>query len=181
MLKMQRSYIPYAVAFVLIFCICGLVYAEVQQDLRQTANDPQIQMAEDAAIQVQAGSQPHFSIQNIDIAKSLSPYLVIFDKQGNPIMSDALLDGKIPTPPAGVFDTAKQRGEFLVTWQPRPDVRQALVIVPVKNDAGQFVAAGRSLREVEKREDKALQMAIAAWVIMLAVSYAGIFLVMKKS
>jgi hypothetical protein len=178
--KKYRPCIPYALAFVLISCICGFVHGEVQQVLRQGANDPQIQMAEDAAALVKVSNQPHFSIQTIDIAVSLDPYLIIFDKSGTPVMSDALLDGKIPALPTGVFATAKSRGEYRVTWQPRPDIRQALVIVPVNNDAGQFVAVGRSLREVEKREDLSMQRTFIAWVIMLAVSFIGIFLFMKK-
>src|SRR5438270_7168527 len=48
-------WLPVALA---ITVLSGLVYVAVQQDLRQGANDPQIQMAEDAAVQLEAGQQP---------------------------------------------------------------------------------------------------------------------------
>jgi hypothetical protein len=41
--------------------LIGLVYVAVQQDLRQGANDPQIQMAEDALAKLANGQ----SVQNV--------------------------------------------------------------------------------------------------------------------
>jgi hypothetical protein len=50
-----RHWLPLAAVTTLL---CGLVYLAVQQSLRQGANDPQIQMAEDAAAALVAGSTP---------------------------------------------------------------------------------------------------------------------------
>ena len=41
------KWLPLGVAVTLV---CALIYATVQQNYRQSANDPQIQMAEDAAL-----------------------------------------------------------------------------------------------------------------------------------
>jgi hypothetical protein len=45
-----RAWLPIAVVTA---AFCGLAYLTVQQSLRQGANDPQIQMAEDAAARAQ--------------------------------------------------------------------------------------------------------------------------------
>jgi hypothetical protein len=64
--------------------VCGLVYLTTQQVLRMNANDPQIQMAEDAAAALDAGETPAALLPEdiVDIATSLAPFLVIFDDQG---------------------------------------------------------------------------------------------------
>jgi hypothetical protein len=175
MLTKYKQYIPYLTAFVLVSCICGFVYTLVQQDLRQGANDPQIELAENSSKALAKVQNIDVGTGKVDIANSLSPYIIVVDKDKKVLATSAILDGQAPTPPAGIFDTAKKRGLYSVTWQPRPGVRQALAIVPVPNDKGQFVAVGRSLREVEKRIDRVFLMTAAAWGIMLVVSFAAIF------
>jgi hypothetical protein len=133
---------------------CGICYVAVQQTLRQSANDPQIQMAEDAAAALAKGETPEAfgeSAKKIDMARSLAPFLIIFDDNGQPIVSTVQLNGKTPAPPAGVFPYARTHGENRVTWQPRTDVRNATVIVHYAGQKPGFVLTGRSLREVEAR------------------------------
>jgi len=163
--------------------LVGLLYAAVQQELRQGANDPQIQMAEDAAVKL-AGGQ---SVQNVvpsekvDIATSLAPYLIIFDAKGNPIASSAQLNGQTPTIPSGVFDSVRQNGEDRITWQPQTGVRSAIVVTQFTGSTSGFVVAGRSLREVEKREDGLLQILVAGWVVMILVTFVATALLFGKS
>jgi hypothetical protein len=52
----------------------------------------------------------------------------------------------------------------MVTWQPQSGVRIAAVVVPWQ---GGTVLAGRSLAQVEIREDNALLIVLAAWLAML--------------
>ena len=152
-----------SVAFV-FSVLCGLCYFLIQQDLRQSANDPQIQMAEDQV-------QPE-SLTTIDISKSLAPFVIIFDDNGNPISSSGTLNGVIPTIPYGVFNYIKTSGggnlrptdivgEDRFTWQPENDVRIAAVVA--RTSSG-FILAGRNLREVEKREENALFVSGIAWI-----------------
>ena len=133
--------------------LCGLVYIAVQQDIRQSANDPQIQMAEDAAAQLSVGAT---GTSTVDIANSLAPYMVVFDDSGAPIAGNGNLNGSLPHLPLGVFAYTATAGEDRFTWQPTPGVRQAVVLVRVDNPSGtaSFIMAGRSLREVEIRENK---------------------------
>lgn len=171
-----RSAIPYLSAFGVITALCMLVHLEVQQSLRQGADDPQIQMAEDAAAVLASGGQPAMGTGEVEIAKSLSPYLMVFDNDGAVIASNAVLYGQVPSLPHGVFDWVKRNGEDRISWQPRPGVRSALVVVPVNSTGGGFVASGRSLREVEKREAFALQAAAGVWAVLVVGVFLSIFL-----
>jgi hypothetical protein len=160
MKKILNQWIP--LAFVAC-CVAVLVYGTVQQTYRQSANDPQIQMAEGAALMVSAGGSTK-TTGTVDIASSLAPYLVFYDASGKPLAGTGMLDGALPSLPSGVWNSVLSRGgEDRFTWQPRPGVRSAVVVDEIVGAAtgtsARFVMAGRSLREVEDREDKlALQI-----------------------
>jgi hypothetical protein len=179
---MDRSPVRRAIALflpaaVVLTVSCGLGYAAAQQVLRGGANDPQVQLAEDAAAALTVGAGPGTVVGTgsavageagpgtVDIATSLAPFIVVYDASGTPLASNARLDGDLPTPPAGVLRAAVASGRNTVTWQPRAGVRIATVSVPW---SGGTVLAGRSLRVVEEREDHALQIATAAWLAGMA-------------
>jgi hypothetical protein len=151
---------------VLATLCCGLVYTAVQQDLRMRANDPQLQLAEDAARALDGGAQPSTLVgqAKVDVSASLAPFSVIFDASGNVLATDGRLDGHDPVPPLGVLDAARQNPPNRVTWEPRTGVRVATVTVPWH---GGTVMSGRSLREVERQEDNVLFLAGVAWLVML--------------
>jgi hypothetical protein len=163
--------------------LIGLIYGAVQQDIRQGANDPQIQMAEDIAAKLASGKQLQSVVpsEKVDLAKSLAPYVIIFDANGNPVASSAQLDGKIPTIPSGVFDYVRQNGEDRITWEPQTGVRSAVVVTQYKGLNSGFVLAGRSLREVEKREDNLLQILLLGWIVMLGVTFVATAIIFGKS
>lgn len=173
-MRSLRLWLPIAVAVTLL---SGLVYTLVQQDLRQTANDPQIQMAEDTVAQLDAGSTATSLVPQaqVDIAASLAPFLIVYDRTGAVIASSATLDGTTPVVPAGVRASARSNGEDTVTWEPRSGVRIAAVVVPART--GGSVLAGRSLREVELRESDLLGATALAWLFILgavAVTILGV-------
>ncbi len=152
--------------------LSGLLYAAVQQDLRQSANDPQIQMAEDTAAKLADGQQVQIVVpaEKVDIANSLAPYIIVFDATGKPIASSVQLDGQTPTIPSGVFDYVRQNGEDRITWQPQSGVRSAIVVTQFKGPNAGFVLAGRSLREVEIREDDIMHLILLGWIAILLVT-----------
>ena len=110
---------------------CGLVYAAVQQSIRQSANDPQIQMAEDLADALARGSTPESVLPNghVDIARSLAPFIVVVNDSGEIVATSGLLHGQPLRLPAGVLDNVRLHGESRLTLQPEPSVRIASVIV----------------------------------------------------
>ena len=171
LLSILKFWLPLAAALTGVF---AFIYLTVQQDLRMGLNDPQIQMAEDAASALAAGQPVDALIPadapKVDMAKSLAPFLIIYDASGSPLASGALLNGQAPIPPAGVFDYVRQNGEDRVSWQPAADVRSAAVIVGVNGGQAGFVLAGRSMREVEIRENNLSHLVALGWIACLAVT-----------
>ncbi len=162
-----RTWLPFAVV---ITAFCALAYATVQQSLRQNANDPQIQMAEDIAYALNNGATADsvISKQSVEMSRSLAPFMDIYDSSGKPLAGSGTLDGQLPDYPTGALDSAKASGENRVTWQPNADVRIASVVVPYENG---FVMAGRNMREVEQRESQTEIFAGLAWLLTLIATF----------
>jgi hypothetical protein len=169
-----------AVVLAGISTVLGLaLYSIPQQVLRQGANDPQIALAGDLAARLEQGVAPAEAVPagSVDIARSLSPFVIAYDDQGQPLASQARLNGQTPTPPKGVFDYVRQHGEERVSWQPmlgnQHGVRIAAVVQRVNGAHPGFVLAGRNMREVEAREEQVRHMAGLAWIGMLGLIFLG--------
>lgn len=164
-----RYWLPLAAVTTLL---CGLIYLVVQQSLRQGANDPQIQMAEDAAAALAAGGTPEsvLPVSQVEISSSLAPFMVVYSDTGEPLASSARLHGAIPALPPGIFDYTRNNREDRVSWQPESEVRIAAVVVAYGGAQPGFVLAGRSLREVEKRESQVEKITGVVWLVTLAGS-----------
>lgn len=152
MLQKIKFWVPLATA---ILCITGLVYFTLQQTIRQSANEPGIQMSEDIANRLAKNPDLTFltSMDHVEMSQSLSPFVMVFTPGGEVVASTALLDGGVPILPPGVLASTKSLGQNRITWQPRSGVRSAIVVTYYPTG---FVLVGRSLREVEKREDMLL-------------------------
>lgn len=148
---------------------CLVLVVVVQQDLRQGADDPQHQLAEDAVARLDAGDAPAAVADGptVDLAASLAPFLAIYDSEGTVLATNGELDGKAPHPPQGVLATASQSGIDRVTWQPRAGVRSAIVVL---RWAGGTVLAGRSLRRVEETEANLEGLALVGAVAVVALT-----------
>jgi hypothetical protein len=170
-----RIWVPLAVA---VSGLAGLVYGAVQQDLRQSANDPQIQMAEDTAAALAGGAAAESQLPGgiVPMESSLAPFVMIFDADGKLAASSALLRGAVPALPEGVLGYTLTHADNRITWQPAAGVRIAAVVVHYAGSGGGYVLAGRSLREVEIRIDNIGKVAALAWAVTLAASLAMIIL-----
>jgi hypothetical protein len=139
MLEKIRYFIP--LAFV-ITALSGLIYLTGQQNLRQGANDPQIQISEDIASRLSGSTTiPNIPATNaIDIGKSLNTFIIAYVRSHN---------------------------QTRITWQPKEDVRSAVVITKFDGKSKGFVLVGRSLREVEEREENLSKMVGLGWIVMM--------------
>ncbi|MBV8083417.1 MAG: hypothetical protein JO247_01245 [Chloroflexi bacterium] len=165
-----RIWFPIAAGLTIL---AGTAYAGVQQDLRQSANDPQIQIAEDAATALATGVQPESvtPTQHIDLGRGLTPFVMVFDANGRVLASSGSLNGATPVLPPGVLQRAAEHGQNRLTWQPQPGVREAAVIQSVTGaPQARYVLAARSLREVESRETNAQELFGLGWLGALAAS-----------
>ena len=166
--RVLRGWLPLAAVAT---ALCLLVYVAAQQLLRQSANDPQIQIAMDATVALEGG-QPAASVlpAPIDIAQSLAPFVVVVSDAGVIEASSGMLQRHPVSVPAGVLDYVREHGEERVTWQPEPGVRIAAVVVRRPGERAGFVAAGRSLRETERRVVRFGSIVGLVWMAILAGS-----------
>ena len=174
-----RIWIPLAIA---ITGVSAIAFGTVQQEYRQSLNDPQVQIAEDISSQLESGAKPVSLVSTstkIDIAASLKPYTVIYDKDLSPIVWSGTLDGQPPVPPKGVFEDAKLNssgtGENRISWQPRDSVRSAIVVVHVLKTDG-YVLSGRNMRETEGRIWGIQLLVGAAWLATLLLTLIATWL-----
>lgn len=176
---MNKTFLFWIYSSFIVTIICGLVYTAVQQNFRQTANDPQIELSEDLANAMAAGEPPQdIGNPGFDLSQSLSPFVAIYDSSGKALAFTATLDGQAPKLPAGVFDAARKNGQDRFTWQPKSGVRAAAVVTYYHNDAQKnsgFVLAGRSIKEVEKRERILTYQILAAWAFILIATFGMIW------
>jgi hypothetical protein len=171
-----KKWIAYAA---IITLMCGIVYTTVQQSFRADANDPQFQMAEDAANALSNGADPKSLIPstgNVEISRSLAPFIIIDDDGENMAASNATLNGQAIKIPAGVIPYIKKNGSDAVSWQPQPGVRQAMVGIHTTAGRGYTVFTGRSLRKVEERIGKLGEQVLFGWICSLIGMFIIAFL-----
>ncbi|MBI3231698.1 MAG: hypothetical protein HYZ51_01295 [Candidatus Doudnabacteria bacterium] len=121
------------------------------------------------------------SVNQTDVTKSLSPFVIIFDQEGKVVAGTAVLDKQAPVPPKSVFDVAKLKGDNRLTWQPRKGVRLAVIIKPYSSkDANGFVLVGKSLKEVESRIENLFKLTALAWAIFVVLSLVAVNLIFGK-
>jgi hypothetical protein len=170
-----KNWLAYAA---IITLLCGIVYITVQQSYRLSANDPQLQLAEDAANAINKGVDPKSLVSStaaIDISQSLSPYLLIYDARGNVVAGSATLNSKPLKIPQGVIDYIQKNGKDAATWQPAPGVRQAMVGFSTTNK-GYITVSGRSLRNTEERISLLGEQVFFGWTMSLLGLFVVAFL-----
>jgi hypothetical protein len=164
-LTILKNWLPYAAVITLMSV---LIYAVTQQNFRLTANDPQTQMAEDAVTAIKNGADPKTLVAPgavTEMSERTSPFMVIYDKAGNMAAGSITLNGKPLTLPNGVLDYIQKNGSDMVSWQPQPGVRDAMI--GLKADKGYTVIAGRSLHDVEERISKLGEQVLFGWFVSL--------------
>lgn len=159
-----------------ITLLAGTFYFVIQQYIRLSANDIPLQYAEDVRNKI-TGGEPDATagikaLPKVDLVKSLEPFVIVFDSGGVPVAGNAVLGERCPTPPAGVFSAAKQKGSATFTWQPLRGVRLAAVLLPY-NLTGQdgYVLGGCSMREVEQHERFAFSQVAVGTIFTLFATF----------
>jgi hypothetical protein len=187
-LFMARASFPHTLlafnALVLAAIATGIglaLYAIPQHVLRSGLDDPQIQLAGDLAARLERGDSFAAAVPSalpIDMNRSLAPFVIVYDDLGRVVAGQAVLNGIVPAPPAGVFAYVRDHGEERLTWQPvrgrTGGVRIAAVLERVGGAHPGFVLAGRNMREVEARIGRVEEMAGFTWLGMLGVIALGV-------
>lgn len=176
----MRIWVPIAIA---VTGMSAVSIGTVQQIYRTSLNDPQVQIAEELAMQLEGGAKPPTLLATstkIDIASSLRTYTVIYDKDLKPVVWNGVYAGKPPLPPKDVFENAKGSGgtgpgENRVTWEPEEGVRSAVVVVHVLKTDG-YVLSGRNMRETEDRIWRMQLIVGLIWLLTLAATLVATWL-----
>lgn len=162
----MRHLLYWLCAALIITALYATIAGVVQTVLRSGANDPQLQVAEDAAARLgQSKATASASGEGVDIAASLAPFLIVYDRQGRVLSSSGQLNGQTPTLPNGVLTSMSVGSEKKLTWQPQTGVRVATVVVATEQG---YIVGGRSLREVEGRIGALQHLILAAWTLSLS-------------
>ena len=162
-----KTWLPFAVVLTLAV---AAAYGVGQQVLRQSANDPQIQMAEDWADHVESGTAvTKLSLgAAIDPATSLAPFGIVYNQDGS-VANSSVTAPSAMVQPTGVFSTVDSapHHQARFTWRPSDDGNRYAAVIQraVINNSTYYVLAGRNLREVESRTDKLLFLVIVGWVV----------------
>ncbi len=163
-----KAWFPLAV---LATFVAGTICMVTHQVLRQSANDPQIQMAEDWVDQIVGGTNPNRLNLGpfIDPARSLAPFGIVYNQDGNIIASSVSAPSTM-TQPDGIFDTVDVAAtkQATYTWQPASGERYAVVLKRASlQNKSYYVLAGRNLKQVESRMWRLVGQVTAAWVVTL--------------
>jgi len=91
------------------------------------------------------------------------------------LYSNTQLHGKTPKLPQGVLAYTKAHQQDRLTWEPQAGVRIAAVVMYYHglNQTG-YILVGRSLREIEKREQMLTVQVVAGWLITLFASLLAV-------
>ena len=189
----RSNLLRWAVAFwlpaaVAVSVAAGAAYGVGQNVVRSAANDPQLQLAQEAAGELSAGAQAASVATGprVDLATSLAVETTVVDHAGTILAATGYLDGIAVRPPLGALAAATSEEPRVVTWQPRRGVRMAAVIVPYAGSSGSgAVVVARSLRVVEQRDTRLLTLVAVGWLgglVMTAIAAAvGSWLVAPRA
>lgn len=177
--------VPWIVGAFAVTVAIAAVYLGLQQLNRSAADDAGERLASQV---VAVGGDGGFSggggavggvtastgaAARVDLAASLAPFFVVYDRSGDPIAGTGYLGGQLARIPVGVVRSALAAGVDRVTWQPRPGLRFATVAL---RDGDRVVMAAQSLKPVEDRIDRLGLMVVVGWiaaVFLLAVGAAA--------
>jgi len=153
---------------------CFLIYIIAQQVYRLSANDPQYQLAQELGNGLERGIEPQNltkNLPNVDLENTISPFHIIINKEGKILCTNATLSGLYPVLPSGMIQHAWEVKEEAITWQPKPGIREAAVLLVAGKDKNYLVIAGKSLKRVAERIDVLGKQVLLGWMVSLFLYY----------
>lgn len=173
-IRCMKRYHRLLYAFVVVTIVFATIYAVMQQQNRQQANDMPTMIATEAAAQLNNGlSLTGLAVGKVDVRTSLMPFLTVYDKQGKVVAGSGWLLGKVAQLPTGVVQHATLGKNHYVTWSPATGLRFATATVATEK---YYVVGAQSLKSTEHRIDQLGWLVLYGYIIALAaVVWAYVF------
>ena len=167
--------VPWIVGVFVVTIAIAAVYLGLQQLNRSAADDAGGRLASQVISAGSVGAGPDASTPagpdaRVDLATSLAPFFIVYDRSGTPVAGTGYLDGSLGRIPSGVVRSALANGTDRVTWQPRPGLRFAAVAL---KDGDRVVLAAQSLKPTEDRIDRLGMALVLGWVVAVFILAIG--------
>jgi hypothetical protein len=181
------QYVPNEVKYFLAFSLfitvtVVFICAVAQNILRSIANDPQIQLAEDASYLLghSAPMGPIVPEASVELLRNLGPFIQVYDEKGSLLDGNALLNGISPKISKNDLLYAKKHRENRITWQPEAGTRIATIIFHYEGQNPGYVVSGRSLRETENKIGNIGKLCFFFWFGMISLLGGFFFFTRRK-
>jgi hypothetical protein len=159
--------LPRIAAIVVATILFGTIYVVATQLDRLAANDAPLRLASQVAAELREGQTTTLDAQaHVDLARSLAPFVVVENAQGQPTGGSGFLKNSLVSLPTGVLGNAAKTGRDDVTWQPASGLRFATVTLKAGN---QFVSAGQSLQPSEDRVGTFQLLVGSGWLVTILI------------
>ncbi len=178
LLSAFRAWIPLAVAITGIFIA---LYCTGQFILRSLANEEQVRISADVVRYLEGGGDPMAlnSPMPTDIGTGLAPYIIFYSLDLRAMAGSGLLDNESPVLPRGVYEFTKKWGEHRLTWQPKPDVRHAVLMRHLDTPTAGYLLVGKSLKETERTICVLWSILSALWALTMLLSLLATAIIKK--
>lgn len=164
--------------------VLGVTYVMLQQSTRLASDDIPLSTAQTVKHALENGSEPVDTVPAIktNLREDNTVFVTITDDSRRILASSALLNGKSPLPPAGVFDFTKKNGSDHFTWQPASSVRLATRVITYSASSGSngFIITGQSLAQPEKRIDTYTLFSAITWLAVVGWTSFVLLMPSKK-
>ncbi len=165
-LQIALAWLPigFIVAVFFIF-----TYIALQQYMRMSANDAPAEIVKNIDLALSEGALPSQfnSTHPVEIDKSLSLYVIIYDANGRPISGTGALNGNYPIPSSDVFAYTRSHQIDKFTFEPKPQLRHAVVMTYHDGTTPLYILAGHSLEQVESHIKELLSLSVVFGFISL--------------
>ena len=174
----------WVVAAAAVTLVAGLTYVVAQQVGRRAADDVPRAVVEQWVARLGQGDSTDgiAAAPTVDLTSQASPFTIVYDASHRILASSATVHGGPPNIPAGLLDVAVANQGNHVTWQPQPDVRQAIVAAPWHSGPRTgVVVSGIGLGPTEDRAYQTRNTVLAVWVAALALMSLGLLATRRRS
>ena len=165
---MKDAYVIKALGLILtITIVIATIFVSSYMSLKQGSFDPQIQLSQDIAAQLNKNENPQ-NLPNANPDKSLGLFVQIYNKSYQQTdASGVIIEEESIKPPVGVFKYTQEKGLYAFTWKAANDIRYSAVVEPYETG---YVLSARSLALVEQREKQLFVVSIVGWILATATA-----------